>query len=137
MLGQAGRGEEGGGAVGAADDADGAGLLRGEAQQNGQEEGAEDAQLGRAAQQNALGVGQQGAEVGHGAHAQEDEGRVDAQLHAQTKVVDHAAVVALHGFHDDGAVLGDVLYQMLTGSQQSRTGGVGGVEQNVGQRQHL
>ncbi len=50
--------------------------------------GQEDAQLGGCAQQQALGVGDQGAEVGHGAHAHEDEAGIDAQLDAQIQHVD-------------------------------------------------
>ena len=79
---QLGRGEDGGGAVRAADNADGGGLSRGEAQHQGQDKGGEDAQLSSSAQQQGHGVGQQGTEVGHGADAHKDNGRVDGVLDA-------------------------------------------------------
>ena len=50
--------------------------------------------MGGSAQQQALGVGDQGAEVGHGAHAHEDQAGIDAQLDAQ---IQH-----IHQAHGDG-----------------------------------
>ena len=70
------------GAVRAADDADGRRLSRGEAQHQGQQEGGEDAQLGGCAQQQGLGVSQQGTEVRHRPDPHKDDGRVDGVLDA-------------------------------------------------------
>ena len=55
--GQTGGQEDGGGAVRAADDADGSGLGAGKAQQHAAQEGNEHAQLCGSAQQQALGIG--------------------------------------------------------------------------------
>ena len=58
---QLGGQEDGGGAVGAADDADGGGLLAGESPgMTAADEGHEHAQLSSSAQQQALGVGRSG-----------------------------------------------------------------------------
>ena len=54
-----------------------------EAHETAANESHEDAQLRGSTQQQALGVGDQGAEVGHSAHAHEDETGIDAQLDAQ------------------------------------------------------
>ena len=70
------------GAVCAADDADGAGFRAGEAHETAAHEGDEDAQLGGCAQQQGLGVGDEGTEVRHSAHAHEDQAGIDAQLDA-------------------------------------------------------
>ena len=130
---QLGGDEDGRRAVSAADDADGAGLAGGEAQQLRAQEGQEDAQLGRSAQQQALRVGDQRGKVGHRAHAHEDQGRVDAQLDALVQVVQQAAVGGLHGVaHLTGGRVhahhhvGDVLAQGLGRSQRLRLAGVEG-----------
>ena len=75
------------GAVRAADDADGAGFRAGEAHETAAHEGDEDAQLGGRAQQQGLGVGDEGTEVRHSAHAHEDQAGIDAQLHTQVENV--------------------------------------------------
>src|SRR5699024_4949690 len=92
LGGQAGGQEDGRGAVGAADDADGSGVVAGEAQDHGADVGDEDAQLGGRAQEQAFGVGEQGAEIGHGADAHEDQRRVHAGLDADVEDVQQAAV---------------------------------------------
>ena len=46
-----------------------------------------------ARQQQALGVGDQGCKVGHGADAEEDQRRVDAQLNAHVEHIGQTAVV--------------------------------------------
>ena len=99
--GDGGRGgdEDSGGAVCAADDGDGGRLLLGEVHQTGSGQqtsahvSAEDTELSGSAQQQALGVGDQGCKVGHGADAEEDQRRVDAQLDAHVKHVSQTAVV--------------------------------------------
>ena len=91
--------EDGSRAVCTADDGDGSGLLLGEVHQAGssQQAGAhvstKDTELSGSAQQQALGVGDQGCEVGHGADAEEDQRRVDAQLDAHVEHIGQAAVV--------------------------------------------
>ena len=82
MRGQLGGDIDGGGAVRAADDADSAGLLIGEAQNLSADKGEEDAQLCGSAQQQAGRAGDQRLKVGHRADAEEDQRRVDAQLNA-------------------------------------------------------
>src|SRR5699024_490518 len=89
---QAGGEEDGGGAVSAANDADGGGLVAGEAQDHSADVGHEHAQLGGGAQEQALGVGEQGAKIGHGADAHEDEGRVDACFDADVEYIQEAAI---------------------------------------------
>ena len=84
------------GAVRAADDADGTRFRRGEAEQAGEDEGDEDAQLRRRAQKQGFRVGDQGGKVRHRAHAHEDERRVDAQLDALIEVVEQSAVGVGH-----------------------------------------
>ena len=54
------------------------------------DEGDEDAQLRGCAQQQALGIGDQGAEVSHGTYAHEDEAGIDAQLDAQVQDINEA-----------------------------------------------
>ena len=54
--------------------------------------------MGCRAQQQALGVGNQGAEVGHSAHAKENQAGINAQLDAEIQVVDQAG--------RDGAAVG-------------------------------
>ena len=84
---QLGRQEDGRRAVGAADNADGSRLRAGEAQDDRPEERQIDAQLCRRAQQQALGIGQQGAEVCHGAHTQEDQRRIQTGLDADVQKI--------------------------------------------------
>ena len=71
----------------AADDADGAGFRAGEAHETAAHEGDEDAQLCGRAQQQGLGVGNEGTEVRHSTHAHEDQAGIDAQLHTQVENV--------------------------------------------------
>ena len=84
--------EDGRRAVRAADDADGSGLRAGEAEADGAEEGDEHAQLSRSAEQQALRICDQGAEVGHGADAHEDEGRVQTGLDADVEDIQQACI---------------------------------------------
>ena len=60
----------------------------GEAHETAAHEGDEDAQLGGRAQQQGLGVGDEGAEVRHSAHAHEDQAGVDAELNAEVQNVE-------------------------------------------------
>ena len=77
--GQFGGGKDGGGAVGAADNANGAGFLEGKegrsekAGEQGQPEGDKDTQLGGRPQEQGFGVGDDGAEVGQRAQAEENQ----------------------------------------------------------------
>ena len=57
-------------------------MALGEAHETAAHEGDEDAQLGGCAQQQGLGVGDEGTEVRHSAHAHEDQAGIDAQLDA-------------------------------------------------------
>ena len=84
--------EDGGGAVSAADDADGGSLGAGKAHAHSAKEGHEHAQLGSSAQQQALGVRQQRTEVGHGANAHENQAGVQAGLHADVEDIQQAAL---------------------------------------------
>ena len=59
-----------------------AGFRAGEAHETAAHEGDEDAQLGGRAQQQGLGVGDEGTEVRHSAHAHEDQAGIDTQLDA-------------------------------------------------------
>ena len=79
--------EDRGRAVSAADDTDGGGLLIGEAHELGADIGHEDTELGGSAEQQGLGVRDQGAEVGHRTDAHEDQAGVDAQLNAEVEDV--------------------------------------------------
>ena len=106
MRSQTAGDKDGRGAVRTADDADGAGLCGGEsvkardhAGQAAACVGHEDAQLGGRAQQQGLGVGDQGTEVGARAHAHEDEAGVDAQLDAQIQYVKQAHGDGLSHLH--------------------------------------
>ena len=65
--------QDGGGAVGGADDADGSCILHIKAQGGGQEDGEENARLSGSAAQEELGVGQQGTKVDHGSNADEQQ----------------------------------------------------------------
>ena len=53
----------------------------------------EDAELCRGTEQQALRVGNQRAEVGHGTYAHEDQGRVQAGLDADVEDIQQAAVM--------------------------------------------
>ena len=75
LRAQLGGHEDGGGAVRRADDGDGGGVLQLEAQQRGQGQGEENAELGRRAEDHQLGIGEQGLEVDHGADADEQHQR--------------------------------------------------------------
>ena len=92
-------GEDGRRAVRSADNADGAGLLCGKAKGTGGGVGREDTDLRGRAQEQALRVGNQGAEVGHGADADEDQAGVEAGLDADVKDVEQSAA------REDGAVV--------------------------------
>ena len=78
------------GTVGAADDADRTGLGWRESERISADEREENTKLRRGSQQEALGVGDQRAEVGHGAHAHEDKAGIDAELHAQIEVIEES-----------------------------------------------
>ena len=90
MRSQADGGIDRGGAVRAADDADSARFGGREAQQAGENKHDKDAQLRRRAQQQRLGVGEQGAEIGARAYAQEDQTGINAQLDAQIQIIQQA-----------------------------------------------
>ena len=96
---QTGGNKDGGRAVCTTDDGDCSGLLLGEVhnagsgQQTSAHVSTKDTKLSGSAQQQALGVGDQGGKVGHGADAQEDQRGVNAQLDAHVKHIGKAAVV--------------------------------------------
>ena len=92
MGSQLGGQEDGGRAVGTADDADGSSLSTGEAHADSTEEGYEDTQLCGCTQQQGLGVGQQRTEVSHGAYAHEDQAGVQAGFHADIEDIQQAAL---------------------------------------------
>ena len=79
-------------AVCTANDTDGSSLGRGEAHQVSHDKGGKDAQLCGSAQQQALGVGNQRAEVGHCTHAQENKAGINAQLDTDVEDVQQASV---------------------------------------------
>ena len=87
---QTGGDEDRGRAVGAADDTDGGGLLVSEAHELGTDIGHEDTELSGSAEQQGLGVRDQGTEVGHRADAHEDQAGVDAELNAEVQNVEQA-----------------------------------------------
>ena len=88
MLGQLVCGEDGRRTVGATDDTDGSRLAQGEAAEgDGAEHGGKYAELRATAKKQGAGVGNQGAEVRHGTHAQEDDGREEFQVDALADVV--------------------------------------------------
>ena len=68
------------------------GLLGREAEGVGSEERGEDTDLGGSAQQEALRVGDQRAEIGHGAHADEDQTGIDTELDTQVEVVEQSGI---------------------------------------------
>ena len=82
MRGQLGGNVDGGGAVRAADDADGGSFLVGEAKHLSTQESEEDADLRGSAEQQAGGAGNERLKVRHGADAKEDQRRINAQLDA-------------------------------------------------------
>ena len=153
---QLGGQEDGGGAVSAADDADGSSLGAGEAQQDAAEESHEYAQLRGSAQQQALGVAEQRTEVGHGTNTHEDQAGVDAGLNAdveevqQTAIPENGAVaviVGTVGIHKRGPQVivvktgaGQVGQQTAEGdaAQQQRLELFDNsqIQQNAGQAQH-
>ena len=107
LRSQLGGQEDGGGAVCAADDADGGSLGTGEAdhqlrsqteqavqavQRDCAEEGDEHAHLSSCAQQQGLGVAEQRTEVGHGTNAHEDQTGVQRGLNADVSDIQQAAL---------------------------------------------
>ena len=95
MRGQLGGDQDGRGAVRAADDADGSRFVGEKAQDQGHAVGQVDAQLSGRAQDQGLGVGDEGTEVRHGADAHEDQAGVDAQLDAEIEVVEKTTVFGI------------------------------------------
>lgn len=73
--------------VRAADDADGAGFLTGEAHKAAADKRDKNTELRRRAQQQALGIGDEGAEVRHGANAHENKAGINTQLHTEVEDV--------------------------------------------------
>ena len=127
LRGQSAGDEDGRGAVRAADDADGGGLgVVKHAGELAAHKGHEDAQLGGSAQQQGLGVGDKGGEVGAGAHAHEDKAGVDAQLYAQVQHVDEAHGDGLAHGHRAAHGLRDP--QLLQVRQELRRDGVSAEE---------
>ena len=96
---QHGRDEDRRGAVGTADNTHGAGLRGGEAHQAAAHKRQKNAQLRGCAQQQALGIGDQGPEIGHGTHAHKDQTGVDPQLDAQIQHVQQPHGYALPHRH--------------------------------------
>ena len=92
MRSQLHRQEDGGGAVSAANDADGRGFIRGEPHEQGHEERGGYAHLGRCAQKQGARSGKQRAEVRQGSYAQKDDGRENFSLDAQPDPVIQAPV---------------------------------------------
>ena len=84
---------DGGGTVRAAHYADGRRLGARESEAYREEERDVDAKLCRRAQDEGFGVGKQGLEVGHRAHAEEDEAGIDAGLDADVQDVDESSVL--------------------------------------------
>ena len=131
--------ENGSGAVGAADDANGGSLCAGEAHADSAEERGENAHLGGSAQQQGLGVGQQGAKVGHGANAHEDQAGVQRSLDTDVEDVQQTALA------HNGAVgmVGGMTFGHEVGPQllivQAGTGQVGqqAAESDAAQQQRL
>ena len=83
--------EDGRRAVCTADDADGAGLCRGEAEQDSADIGNEDTELCGSAEQQALRVCNQRTEVCHAADADEDETRINTELNAEIEDVEQTS----------------------------------------------
>ena len=82
------------------------------------EERREDADLRGGAEQEALRVGDQRAEIGHRPHADEDQAGVDTQFHTQVEVVEQSGVS-----HENIPV--DMSVGEKLGMVQVRTGQVG------------
>ena len=83
----------------------------------------------RSAQQQALGVGDQGTKVGHGAHAHENKAGIDAQLDTQVQHIDQTD--ADSDITEGNAIGGEVLlgsYQgvQLVGQRAHGLGAAGG-----------
>ena len=70
-----------------ADNTDSTGLGRREAKGYRAGKGHKNTDLSRRAEDKALGVGDQGTEVGHTADAQEDERRIDSELYTLIEIV--------------------------------------------------
>ena len=93
QMGRQLRGQiDGGGAVGAADDGDGAGLVRCETDGERHHVCAEDAELGGCADKHQLGIGDQGREVGHGADAEEYQRGIPAGANTVVEDVEHRSL---------------------------------------------
>ena len=80
-------------AVRTADDADGAGLRSGKTKQLRSDVSSENAKLCGSAQQQALRVGDQRAEIRHRTDAKEDQRRINAQLDAKIQHISQPAMV--------------------------------------------
>ena len=80
------------GAVRTADDTDRRCRKLVKAEEQSAEERRENAELRRAAEEDALRVGNEGREVGHRADAEEDQRRIDAELNAEVKEIEKTAV---------------------------------------------
>jgi hypothetical protein len=139
VRGQLDREVDGGGAVGAADDADGAGLLRGEAEGPGPDEGAGDPELRRSPEEERLGAREERAEVGERPEAEEDEGREDLEPHPLRQVVEEPADVLAVG-RGGQPVLRQVGHERAEadGDEEQRLelAGDGQPEQQAGHRDH-
>ena len=112
---QLGAQEDGGRAVRAADDADGTGLIGGEAEHEREQVGAEDTHLCSGADQDEARLRDQGREVRHGPDAEEYQWRVPAVLHAVVQDVQHGVLFvdadleadAGRGIEEEGDVADD------------------------------
>ena len=105
LRSQTARQEDGRRTVGAADDGDRTGLVGRESERQSAHVGREDTDLRRSADKHQLGVRNQRREVGHGAHAEEDQRRIDAVTDAEIEVVEHRAFLvdadSVAGHHRD------------------------------------
>ena len=80
--------------VSATDDTDGCRLLRGkERRQQGKTKGDKHAKLCACADEQALGVGDQGGEIGHSADTDKDQAGIYTQLYTEIQKVEESAVV--------------------------------------------
>ena len=79
--------------VGTADDTDTTGLSRSEAQRVSPQEGHENTQLRSSTEHETLRVGDQRAEIGHGTDTDEDQTRVDTELHTQIKIIEQSGIL--------------------------------------------
>ncbi len=105
------RQEYGRGAVGAADDGYGTGLVGREAQKQGHHVGAEDAELGGRADKHQLRIGYQSREVGHGAYAEEYQRRIPSGRYAVVEDVEHGALLIDAHVEAGGGVERNVAYE--------------------------